>query len=533
MIFKKLYIGNKKEAYIEKQLEPKLNIIFSDDNNKGKTIVAQGLYYVLGNEPIFPSGFEYKNYYFIADIELDDDKFSICRKDKTFIVKRGKSFNIYDSVSDFKRFFDKNIYKLPIIFKDNKEKLAELDLFIQLFFVGQDGRDTSKIFNSSYCNKDDFINMIYSYMGCGYKPSEIDQDKLKEKINILNEEKKLLITQNKILKKDIPAIRTASYTQDKEALLKKISQLENKKNEIIELKKERNRCYNKKLKNESLLEELGSLNRSFSEGSVVCLDCNSCHIGYLNKKNDISFDASDAEIRKNILSSIEARIDTNKEEIIKLDIELKKKQSELNVLLQEEDVSLENLLLYKSELVSVSDVDARIEEIDKNIANYKNIISSAKLKQEGNSSSKKEILNKILSEMNKFYKEIDIDGRLVFDQLFTIKNEVYSGSEAAEFYLSKLYALAKVLNHNFPIVMDAFRDGELSTPKEKKVIDKFNTLPNQIIFTSTLKEQEKGKYDDFKKTNRIDYSYHKTCQILTSNDVAEFLNKVEEFSFML
>ena len=212
---------------------------------------------------------------------------------------------------------------------------------------------------------------------------------------------------------------------------------------------------------------------------------------------------------------------------------MKKKQSELNVLLQEEDVSLENLLLYKSELVSVSDVDARIEEIDKNIANYKNIISSAKLKQEGNSSSKREILNKILSEMNKFYKEIDIDGKLIFDQLFTIKNEVYSGSEAAEFYLSKLYALDKVLNHNFPIVMDAFRDGELSTPKEKEVIDKFNTLPNQIIFTSTLKEQEKGKYDDFEKTNKIDYSYHKTCQILTPNDVAEFLNKVEEFSFVL
>lgn len=533
MIFKRLYIGNKEEAYIEEQLEPRLNIIFSDDNNKGKTIVAQGLYYVLGNEPIFPSGFEYKNYYFIADIEINNDSFSICRKDKTFIVKDEKSFSIYDSVSDFKRFFDKRIYKLPVIFKDNKEKMVELDLFIQLFFVGQDSRDTSKIFNSSYCNKDDFVNMIYSYMGCGYKPSDIDTDKLKEKISILNEEKKLLLKQNQILKKDIPAMKMASYTQDREALLKKLSQLECKKNEIIELKKERNRCYNKKLKNESLLEELGSLNRSFSEGKIICLDCKSSHIGYLNKKNDISFDASDAEIRKNILTSIETRIETNKEEIIKLDVEIKKKQEELNILLQEDDVSLESLLLYKSELINTNDVDTRIEEIDKNIANYKDTMESAKLKQKGNITSKKDILSRILSEMNKFYKEIDPEGKLKFDQLFTIRNEVYSGSEEVEFYLSKLYAFAKILNHNFPIVMDAFRDGELSTQKEKNVINRFSALPNQVIFTSTLKEQEKGKYNDFDGANKIDYSHHKTCQILTSQNIEQFLNKVQEFSFIL
>ena len=325
----------------------------------------------------------------------------------------------------------------------------------------------------------------------------------------------------------------ASYTQDREALLKKLSQLECKKNEIIELKKERNRCYNKKLKNESLLEELGSLNRSFSEGKIICLDCKSSHIGYLNKKNDISFDASDAEIRKNILTSIETRIETNKEEIIKLDVEIKKKQEELNILLQEDDVSLESLLLYKSELINTSNVDTRIEEIDKNIANYKNTMASVKLKQKGNVTSKKDILNRILSEMNKFYKEIDPEGNLTFDQLFTIRNEVYSGSEEVEFYLSKLYAFARILNHSFPIVMDAFRDGELSTQKEKNVINKFSTLPNQVIFTSTLKEQEKGKYNDFDGANKIDYSHHKTCQILTSQNIEQFLNKVQEFSFIL
>lgn len=113
---------------------------------------------------------KFQNYYKDVSMRMKNREIDLLI---VVIVKDEKSFSIYDSVSDFKRFFDKRIYKLPVIFKDNKEKLAELDLFIQLFFVGQDSRDTSKIFNSSYCNKDDFINMIYSYMGCGYKPSDI------------------------------------------------------------------------------------------------------------------------------------------------------------------------------------------------------------------------------------------------------------------------------------------------------------------------------------------------------------------------
>ena len=36
-----------------------LNIIFSDDNNRGKTIVLQGIMYALGNNPIFPESFNF------------------------------------------------------------------------------------------------------------------------------------------------------------------------------------------------------------------------------------------------------------------------------------------------------------------------------------------------------------------------------------------------------------------------------------------------------------------------------------------
>ena len=51
MIIRAVYIGNSEEAYINKEFKEGLNIISSDDNNKGKTIV------MLGKHSSFPVSF--------------------------------------------------------------------------------------------------------------------------------------------------------------------------------------------------------------------------------------------------------------------------------------------------------------------------------------------------------------------------------------------------------------------------------------------------------------------------------------------
>ena len=63
MIIKRTAVGNKEEAFIESGFSQGINIISSDDNNKGKTIVIQSMMYALGNEPAFPTSFDYKQYY--------------------------------------------------------------------------------------------------------------------------------------------------------------------------------------------------------------------------------------------------------------------------------------------------------------------------------------------------------------------------------------------------------------------------------------------------------------------------------------
>ena len=70
MIVKKIAIGNSEEAYIEDSFSKGVNVILSDENNKGKTIVTQSILYACGNKPIYPSSFNYKEYIYYGGLPL-------------------------------------------------------------------------------------------------------------------------------------------------------------------------------------------------------------------------------------------------------------------------------------------------------------------------------------------------------------------------------------------------------------------------------------------------------------------------------
>ncbi|MGE8424963.1 MAG: hypothetical protein ACN6PI_19160, partial [Sphingobacterium siyangense] len=165
MKVKKIAFGDNVEAFIEERLEDNLNVIYSDDNNKGKTLVIQGLMYCLGNEPIFPAGFEYKKYYFYVCFSHGENTFNIVRKNSTFIVRFEETVQIYGSVSEFKHFLNSAVFRLPMVIKDGRERLVDPALFFEIFFVGQDKRDTSNIFSKGFYKNIDFIEMLYSMKG--------------------------------------------------------------------------------------------------------------------------------------------------------------------------------------------------------------------------------------------------------------------------------------------------------------------------------------------------------------------------------
>lgn len=88
-------------------------------------------------------------------------------------------------------------------------------------------------------------------------------------------------------------------------------------------------------------------------------------------------------------------------------------------------------------------------------------------------------------------------------------------------------AFEKILKHKFPLIVDGFREGELSTPSEKRVIDEFKKTSKQIILTATLKDEEYHKYDKDDLISKHDFSNIESKHLLRVEYVKEFEKKLK------
>lgn len=318
-----------------------------------------------------------------------------------------------------------------------------------------------------------------------------------------------------------------SQKQANDAFAMKVKKIETLREKILEAKKVRNRSLQRKTINERTLKEIRSLHRTPESGDLHCLDCGSQKIGYFSGDKSYTFDITDVEMRKNITESIQDKINSYQEEIDICTRQINSLQRQLQEQLKEEEISLETILMYKNGIVDSSNADTRIAEIDNELKILRTQQTAIKQDSQFNQAKRDDLRKTIVQTMNDFYNKVDSAGNLAFTDLFSSRSSVYSGCEETEFYLSKLYSLAKVLKHTYPIMMDFFRDGELSTDKEDKVLGLFGELSNQIIFTATLKEQELGKYNDYENINAIDYSSNIDSHILSVSHVTEFKKLLE------
>ena len=524
MIIKRTAVGNEIEAFVESGYVEGLNIISSDDNNKGKTIAIQSMMYALGNDPTFPTTFDYKDYYHYIEFEVNGTLYQLCRNNSSFILKHDNVLMVFDSVSELKRYWTKHIFRLPQIIKNQISKIVDPVLFLQLFFIGQDKKDTSNISHAGLYNKQDYINMLFDICNAsGVELDEVEIKKIKDQIKQLKDERDILLKQHKILKSQKAPISYLSSTNDRAAFGKKLDALEKINSKIAELRKARNTAATRKARWETTLKELRSLNRTIDSGELRCMDCDSTNISFSSsKKNGYAFDVSSVDMRNEIITSIKEKIETYDEEIEKLATLITEAQDELTNLMSEESITLESLVAYKEDVFNAADAESRIREIDGQIST----LNSQLLISANTTQSKRDkqisILNCITQIMNDTYQVIDPNGNLSFDGLFTKRDETYSGSESTVFHLVKLYAIYKVLGHTYPIVVDSFRAEDLSTPKEAIVIDFYSSIPNQVIFTTTLKTEELGKYDKMQNVHHIDYKDHIASKMLTSDYLSEF-----------
>lgn len=534
MKIKKFAFGNSTEAFVESRLGDRVNIIYSNDNNKGKTLALQAIMYALGNEPIFPAGFNGGEHYFYIELSINDESFKILRKNNTFSVVTQDSQSIFDSLSEFKYFFDKKIHKLPEIMHRGSPKVVDPSLFLQIFFVGQDKRDTSTIFNSGYYNKSDFVEMLYSLRGLSNTNLSSDEiNELKDRLKQLRiAEAKLAkeIDRFNINKAVLESVKTSAsykYFEEQEKALKTLNE------KLVSLRK-RKYAETTRLNNKINLEvELNSLNRAISFGQVSCDDCGGQNINY--KSKDLSFDISNKEVRESIIKSLQESIKVKRESISKIYYEIELIQKKLNEDISKLSPELRDIILFSDELNKSGSLDKERIEKQREIELITSKLKDSGEKQQGLHKNQAKLIDGIIKVMNEIYKIVDENGVQKFTDLFTKKSVNYSGSEEQEFYFAKVYALQAVFKHHFPIVIDSFRDRELSSDKESRMVDIFESLENQVILTATLKKEEYNtdKYESYGVLNVIDYSSHSNSRILSESYLKEFLALCGQFGVTL
>lgn len=536
MIIRKVAVGNELEAFIQESFGEGTNIIFSDDNNKGKTILIQSMMYCLGNEPIFPVSFDYLSYFHYIEFSEKDVVYRICRKGNIFAVSYSETLSILSGESEFKRFWDKHIFELPQIEKNGLQRIVDFVLLDELFFIGQDKRNTSNIINAGFYKKEDFVNTIFSLSGVLQTTNQqVDIEKTKSALKRELEKKEELLREKPILKSLNLGVRYLSSVSDKIAFEEKIKKANQLKDKIANLNSARNSSARQKLKYENVLKDLRSLNQAIDHCEVRCLDCQSTRIGFsTSEKSKHVFDVSTPKLRQEIISSIIEKIEMYEEEIVSCSEQINFFQQELQEVLSDEEISLEAVIACRDGIKDSKDVEQQIKLCDETILKLEKLLHQKAQVVSDTSTQQETILNELIQTMVKAYNTIDPAGNLNIDAIFTKNKYTFSGCEETIFYLIKLYAIAVITNHQFPIVIDSFRAEDLSTQKEEKALELFATLSNQKIFTTTLKKEEKetGKYrtsDIF----TIDFTANAPSKMLSQTDVPDFKELLKVFAIHL
>lgn len=524
MIIKKVALGNSEEAFIEDSFSEGLNIIASDDNNKGKTIIIQSILYTIGNRPIFPSSFEYKKYYYYLEFMHNSDLYIVVRVGDSYIVKSGDGIRIFDGMSEFKRFWTNKIFPLPNIVVNGSLKIVDMELFVQLFFVGQDGKDTSTIFNPGFYHKEDFRNMLLSYSGDFSIEMNSDEiRKKKQKIKTLKNKRDEQLKLSDFYKSSATATEYLSHIKDQDAFHKRIEDMDEVTGKIAEVRKKRTHLATRKSLWNTTLKELRSLNRNIEVGELRCMDCNSSNITFKGKgKNTYSFDVSTPEMRSQIIFSIEEKIADINEEISRHDYEIAKLQIELQTLMDDDDVTIENIMAYKQGFHSVEEIEKTLVELDTEITQLSDGVKAGIKSSDESKEKREQFFSLFIVLMNTKKHIIDIEGTDDYEDVFTKRGTTISGSEETVFYVARLISTAEMIKHECPIIMDSFRAEDLSTDKEERVLTMFAELSNQCILTTTLKSEEVGKYSERSDINLIDYSNHMSFKLLSEAYVFEF-----------
>ena len=201
--------------------------------------------------------------------------------------------------------------------------------------------------------------------------------------------------------------------------------------------------------------------------------------------------------------------------------------------MEEDDVTIENILVFKLGFTSVEEIDSSIQKIDNKITELQGELDTGAKISEEVKKARQEFYQKFVEDMNEISNVIEGHTYKKYNDIFTKRGVVISGSEETVFYIFKLLAIVNAIKHECPIVIDSFRAEDLSTEKENRALNLFLELNRQCILTTTLKKEENGKYDSLSQIHIIDYTEHTTNKLLSPDYNDEFISILKNLNVLL
>jgi hypothetical protein len=524
-------IGNMDEAFIEDRFTNSLNIIYSNDNNKGKTILIQSVMYSIGNSPIFPAGLDIKRYYFYSKFSHNDRVVEFLRSGNSVLVREQGVVSVFDTITDFKIYFNEEIFQLPRFLKEGRPVMADPSLFFQTFFLPQDKRNTSTLINGGQFNKSDFVLMLKALIDPNFSNLDLEEVKalknrrkeLLQQIGLLSRRLSFAKENPIVAQQVLQSVNNTNFQEQSDSLQKINS-------EVSAYTTKRNRESNRLYKLQSLISELNSLNRNMQIGKIKCADCGSEKIVYSN--GDFTFEVSNDIVRREVIASIRSQVSNKIAAIAEYNSEISRLQVELQTRLASIPAEVTDIIISREAVLNARDNDQKIADLNNEFQLVEQQLAQHELLEKQSAQDVNERLAEIVEGMKSYYAEIDEIDNSSIDGLFTKHNENFSGSEEQIFYFSKLISISKHIGLPFPIIVDCFRDGEVSTDKELKMIIEYQRLKKQVILTSTLKAQEYSadKYPKSSTLNPIDYSRIQSNKLLQPAFCAEFVEILKSFN---
>lgn len=537
---KAVYIGNGIESYIEDRLADGINVIYSLDNNRGKTILMQGAMYALGAIPTFPERFSYREYIFIVDLDVDGDAVSILRSRNTFAVKTSDGLSMFDSEADYSRYWSDKIRRLPSIVKNGRLTSAGLQLYTQMAFIGQDDISSAKVTAGQF-NKSDFTEMLYAIAGLDRRELDSTEEvALKRRRDELKGQIKSLTKEASALKMRGTALSAISVTTDARDMQEFLKELDSVRAEVADLRKARSRYLARLTKNQIVLDELNSLRRDVKAGKLIYFTCGSASVGYQMADSDVIFDVTSPDMRTQIVDTLEERIDAIRTELDALERDLRKAQNRLSGLLSKNDeFTLADVVACKDDYLNEREIDEKMQEAQRELDDIKGKLESDRLLTNEVAEQRKVFMDGLLGKMNLARRTISGNaGESPYEGLFSTKANVFSGSDSTIYFAARTFAIASEIEHGMPIMIDSFRADDLSSDREDRLLDLLGKLNNQIILTTTIKREESvsrdaSKYEMDSRVHAIDYSSHELNRIMSGTFNERFAEKTADFGLAL